>query len=81
MRFVVGLVGLALVGGCGTKASCAYCGQAFSDAQCQAFAEESDCESGVAVEDPICGAGTMGCEFSGCGTGPVTCDVGDTDGT
>lgn len=82
MRLVIGCAGVfgfLFVGGCGTTANCAVCGQAFSDAECQQFADQSGCESGVAVEDPICGDGTMGCDFTGCGTGPVECASTDTD--
>jgi hypothetical protein len=47
--------------------------------KCQALAEPNGCTTGVAYEDTLCSPPTQGCQFDGCGVGPITCETDDTD--
>ncbi len=63
----------------GTQASCTICEASFSDAQCQQLAIQNGCTTGVAYQDTECSPPTQGCQFDGCGVGPVACDIGSSD--
>lgn len=71
-----------LLGGCdGGEASCAVCGQSYSDEQCMQIATEYGCTSGASFADEICGGGTRGCQLQGCPTGVrVMCSAPPVDG-